>query len=450
MSQHQQQTRARRSFALIYVLAGFLFFVSVGVALERVSPFKMSDFQLQYYGTRCLMNHCDPYNPSSAAAFYLADSSRDEVKTPYVMHFASLNIYPPAVFIFTAPFALMPWEWAHSSWLMSTALILLLVSLLVWRAAADDAPIASSVLLGLLFAGSEMLLSVGNPSGFAMSLCGVAVCCFVQERFAAVGVVCLALSLALKPHDAGFIWLYFLAARGHWRVRAMQTLLALLVVSIAAIVWIHQTAPNWPTELGHNITSISSRGDLSDPGPTTPLPENFGGAVTSLQTILSLFRNDPHFYNLTACLLCGPFIALWLVITLRCPFSRRAAWLGLASIIPLSMLPIYHRQYDTRLLMLCIPACSLLWASRRCVGYLAIALTSITILFTGDVELELLGIIGKHLGASMITPMGLVLTILFQRTEPCLLLLIAGFYLWVYARFASGKLNVQKKFDSAS
>ncbi len=450
MNQDQQKPRARHSFALVYLLAGFIFFVTVGLALEHVSPFKMSDFQLQYYGTRCLMSHCDPYNPSSAAAFYLANSSRDEVKTPYVMHFASLNIYPPPVFIFTAPFARMPWEWAQNAWLLSTASIFLLVSLLVWRVASDGAPIAASVLLGLLFAGSEMLLSVGNPSGFAMSFCGVAVCCFIQEKFAAVGVVCLALSLALKPHDAGFILLYFLLARGPWRVRAMQTLLVLFILSVPAVIWIHQVAPNWPAELRHNIVSISSRGDLSDPGPTTPLPENFGGAVTSLQTIFSLFHNEPRFYNLAGYLLCLPLVALWLVVTFRCPFSRTGAWLGLASIIPLSMLPVYHRQYDTRLLMLCVPACSSLWASRGRIGRLAITLTSIAILVTGDVELELLGIVGKHLGASLTTPNGLFLTILFQRTQPCLLLLMAGFYLWVYARFASGRLSLEHTLSSVS
>ena len=38
--------------------------------------------------------------------------------------------------------------------------------------------------------------------------------------------MCLAISLMLKPHDAGLVWLYFLLAGGIYRKRALQALVA--------------------------------------------------------------------------------------------------------------------------------------------------------------------------------------------------------------------------------
>jgi hypothetical protein len=35
----------------------------------------------------------------------------------------------------------------------------------------------------------------------------VAAWCFIKGRFIPAGILCLAVSLAIKPHDAGLVWL---------------------------------------------------------------------------------------------------------------------------------------------------------------------------------------------------------------------------------------------------
>ena len=69
------------------------------------------------------------------------------------------------------------------------------------------APGISDGLLCLLLAGSGLLIEVGNVAGIVVRLYAVAVWCFLRERFAYAGVLCLAIGLLVKPHDAGLVWL---------------------------------------------------------------------------------------------------------------------------------------------------------------------------------------------------------------------------------------------------
>ena len=67
------------------------------------------------------------------------------------------------------------------------------------------------------------------------------------------------------------------------------------------------------------------------------------GMIISLQALLTLIWNNATFYTLASYLVCGAFAVLWAVKTLRSGFSPRMAWLALASISALTMLPVYHR-----------------------------------------------------------------------------------------------------------
>ena len=60
----------------------------------------------------------------------------------------------------------------------------------------------------------------------------VAVWCFIRERFVPAGILCLAVSLAVKPQDAGLVWLYFLLVGGVYPKRALQTLVAMLALGL--------------------------------------------------------------------------------------------------------------------------------------------------------------------------------------------------------------------------
>jgi len=82
--------------------------------------------------------------------------------------------------------------------------------------------VVCGALIGFFLANCELLIVLGNMAGVAIGLCVVAVWCFLRERYVAAGIFCLAISLAIKPHDSGLVWLYFLLAGGIYRRRALQ------------------------------------------------------------------------------------------------------------------------------------------------------------------------------------------------------------------------------------
>ncbi len=110
------------------------------------------------------------------------------------------------------------------------------------------------------------------------------------------GVVLLALSLELKPHDTGLVWLYFLLAGGAYRKRALQTFALTVALALPPVLWVFHVSPHWTQELSANLSVTSVRGGINDPGPSS-IDESGSGMIIDLQTVISVFRDTPRFYN---------------------------------------------------------------------------------------------------------------------------------------------------------
>jgi len=293
----------------------------------------------------------------------------------------------------------------------------------------------AGALIALFLVNSELLVISSNAAGIVVSLCVVAVCCFLTDRFAAVGILCLAISLTIKPQETGLVWLYFLLSGGMYRKRAIQTLLVAVAISLPAVLWIGHIAPHWLQEWQANLGAFSVKGGINDPGP-----DSSGGhglaMVISLQSLISVLWDDPRIYNPASYLACAPLLLVWAFITLRTRPSLSRAWLAIASIAALSMLPVYHRQYDAKLLLLTVPACVMLWAEGGVIGWLALVVNSAGFLLTGDLTWAiLLGLINRlHLSTTGFS--GQIFIALQVFPAPIILLVMGVFYLWVYARKA--------------
>ena len=70
--------------------------------------------------------------------------------------------------------------------------------------------------------------------------------------------MCLGLSLAIKPHDAGLVWLYFVLAGGAYRKRALESLAITAVIGLTAVVWVWHVAPHWMHDWSANLATISA------------------------------------------------------------------------------------------------------------------------------------------------------------------------------------------------
>ena len=434
-------TKARLD-GLYLLLLGSVIFVLLGVIVESSAVVTTVDYKVVYYSARCLIRHIDPYQENEVLRVYQAESADRPLESEKVRQIVSRYMYLPTAFAVTVPFALLPWGPAHILWLTLTIGSVIVASFLIWNVGADFAPIVSGILIGFFLANSEVLVVLCNPAGIAVSLCVVAAWCFIRERFVPAGILCLAVSLAVKPQDAGLVWLYFLLAGGVYRRRALQTLVATLALGLPGILWVWSVAPNWLQEWRSNILAFSVHGGINDPGPASTGGHGLGMLV-NLQAVLSVFRDDPHFYNPVSYLICVPLLLLWLIVTLRSRPSPAKAWIGLAAIAALSMLPVYHHLYDSKILLLTVPACAMLWAEGGLIGRLALLVTAAGFVLNGDVTWAIvLGLIGRlHMPPSGLSEQLLIAVQVFPA--PLILLVIGVFYLWVYARRSSEAVAVQ-------
>ena len=159
--------------------------------------------------------------------------------------------------------------------------------------------------------------------------------------------------------------------------------------------------------------------------------------MVNLQTVVSVFRDDPHFYNLVSYLICIPLLLVWAFVTMRSRPSPKRDWLALAAIAALTMLPVYHRTQDTKLLLLAVPACAMLWAEGGRIGRLARLVTTAGFVLTGDLPwVVILALIGRlHLPATWFFQQVVMAVQVFP--VPLILLAMGIFYLWVYVRSCS-------------
>jgi len=97
------------------------------------------------------------------------------------------------------------------------------------------------------------------------------------------------------------------------------------------------------------------------------------------------------------------------------------------------MLVSYHRPYDAKLLLLAIPAVSMLNHDDRW-HKLALAVSTLAVFFTSDLPLAFLAVLVRsfHFAAPASSARVLLLPIL--RPAPLALLLMAVVFLWVYLR----------------
>ena len=432
----------------LYLLAlGALVFLLFGLTLARLSAASMIDFKILYYNARTLLHRGDPYNPTDvhrtealAGDPLSGHAARDQQEI-------SRYIYPPPTFAITIPFALFSFPVAATLWTILVGGSLCLACYLIWDYAAAWAPVLAGAMCGFLIGNSELLLLVGNAAAIAIACAAVASLCFLTARHTALGVGLLAIGLILKPHDTALVWLFFLLAGRPYRRFAWQSLGVLVVLALPFTLWVAAIAPHWPHEMMANVASFSTPGGLNDPSPASSGAHGIGMMI-NLQTAISAIRNDPQIYNAVTYLICGILFLLWCLRTIRTSLSVERAWIGLAVIASLTLLPVYHRQSDALLLLLSIPACLILFRRGDSAGKWALILTASSVFFTGELSwVVLLGVI-RHLRLPASPTYERAIVDIQVFPIPVVLLSTAIFYLWVYYRWQTPSPEVSRTAHS--
>jgi hypothetical protein len=378
-----------------------------------------------------LIHGHNPYSVSDLEREYLSEGGQKPSFAAFKLQTITLCVNVPTALVFAAPFAALPWKAACVLWMLLTGAAFIAAILLMWDIGARIAPDAATVLACLFAVNCEAIFCAGNTAGIVMGFCVIAVWCLLHDRLVWLGVLCLGLGIAVKPHDAGFIWLYFLLAGGAHRKRAFRSLIIAAAIGIAGLFWLSHVAPNWMQDWHANMAAISTPDGINSPS----LNSVTGRAISSvvdLQAVFSIFRDDPRFYNPATYLLCGAALLVWIIHTLRSRFTVRAAWLALAAAIAFEMIITYHRPWDAKLIMLAIPPCCMLWARRDRIGKIAFAVTTAAILLAGDIPLTVLKTIADAVEKGNDGFGGHLLMLALRRPVPIALLAMGVFYLWVY------------------
>jgi hypothetical protein len=229
------------------------------------------------------------------------------------------------------------------------------------------------------------------------------------------------------------VWLYFLLVGGAYRKRALQSAAVTAAICLASIVWVSHVAPNWLHDWHANLATISARGGINEPGPSA-VKDGSIYSIVDLQSAVSIFRDDPRFYNMASYLICGTLLLVWAIWTLRSRFSLPRAWLALAAVTALTMLITYHRLWDAKLVMLAIPACCMLRAEGGRAGKAALAITSIAALATAEIPTAIFDGIFASLHVSTNGILAQAMAVVLMRPASLALLAMGVFYLWVYVK----------------
>lgn len=437
-----------RSMSVILIVLSSAFSIVTGRWLDQSSGAGTSSYRAVYYGARCLLNHADPYNPDEFSHIYNSESGalpRDPARRQLFLRAVMVCVNLPTTLFLLIPLALLPWGISHVLWLALIAISLTVAAILAYDLSAEYDARMALVLICFVMANCQVLFTVANAAGIAVGLCVIAVWCFVRGKFAGLGVIALAISLALKPHDSGLVCIWLLVSGSLLRKRALQSAVLVAVIAAPAVLVVSHSAPQWRTELAGNLAATSGHGDISDPGPSSISRQGSADIIIDLQTALSLLSDHAAFYNSTTYLICGLLLVIVLVFAARRDQSAENGWFALAFLGALTMLVSYHRPYDAKLLLLAIPACAMLWKRRGRTGIIGSVLTGAAIAFTSDIPIAIHTLLFSRIPLAEFSVTAKLSSVLFTRPAPILLLAMSGFYLWAYLRFKSHVLSIREE-----
>jgi hypothetical protein len=418
---------------LLLLLASLGISALLGISIGRSFDGGSVDLQGIYYATKCMIQHRDPYKLAELKAVYELEAKKIPSGSITPSQFVAPCNNLPSTFLLMTPLALLTWTEASTLWVVFLLGGLFVASMLTVQAGARYAPNVSVFLACALLMNCEVGIALANAGVIVVSLCTIGAWSLIRDKFAFVGQLCLAIGLSIKPHDVFPVLAYFVLARAARRMHALKALGMATAIGLAATGWTAQVAPHWMQEWHSNVSALSMRGSLNDPGPSAPWGRG-AGQVIDLHAAVSVVEDDPRIYDPVTYAVCGGLLLVWAFTALRARCSEAGPWLALASVVPLALLVTYHRPYDAKLLLLTIPACAKLWSEAGRTGKAALGLTAAAIGLTADIPLVVLSKLGANLSTSNASFFERVLTAAVLRPTPLVLLAMAVFYLWVYVR----------------
>jgi hypothetical protein len=405
---------------LILCISAMVLFAVGGARVIRSS----NDFVPVYTGARCLLHGCNPYDTSQLEQqFFQAGGHPVELPSWEI----DVPVYPPSTFLVLSPLALLRFPVARVLWFLLNGCLFVTSAGLMLSICPRQHRWLATTLVSFVVVTAGILLVLGQPAVFAISLVVIGSYLFLRGRHLPLGALLFLLSLAVKPQIGGLIVLYFLAQRIHWRHAAVALAGAgLLLLSASLLLERHPRSAGWASTLRANLSATLSPGGSADPRPEN---QQAIGDV-NLQPLTSIFfagagRFNAAAYAVFLALLVAGMAAVW-----RANRAPEIHFVALGALSILSLTPVYHRFYDTRLLLLSVPAVAIVFQRRRVLGALIAVLTVLAII---SVQYRVQTILLQQAKWQNLLPNKFLFILLLRQQNLALLIL---FCLYLFAIFS--------------
>jgi Glycosyltransferase family 87 len=353
---------------LVVCIASLVLFALGGTRVFRAS----NDFVPVYAGARCLLHGCNPYDTRQLEPVFFQAGGRPSDLPSWQI---DVPVYPPSTFLVLSPLALLRFPVARLVWFLLNGCLFATAGGLILSICPPPHRWLATLLVSFFVVTAGILLVLGQPAVFAISLVTAGSCLFLRGRFVPLGAFFFLLSLAVKPQIGGFIVLYFLAQRIYWRYAAFALAGAAVILLCASLILGHHPlSAGWASTLRANLSATLSPGGSADPRPANQ--QAIGDE--NLQALTSIFVSEAGQFNAAAY---AVFLALYgvgTVVVLRAQRGPELHLVALGALSILTLMPVYHRFYDTRLLLLSVPAVVVVFQKRRVLGAVIAVLTVIT------------------------------------------------------------------------
>ena len=172
-------------------------------------------------------------------------------------------------------------------------------------------------------------------------------------------------------------------------------------------------------------------GGSADPRPANP--QAIGD--TNLQSLTSIFFLSARKFNLAAYAVFICLIAAFVLVFRGARADAESHLLALGALSILSLLPVYHRFYDTRLLLLTVPAVLIVFQKRRFLGATIGVMTALAVF---SVQYRLQMFLFQHDEWKSVLQNKLLFVLLLRQQNLELLILFCLYLLAMFSmRFSS-------------
>jgi hypothetical protein len=340
------------------IAVAFLLIVSAAEFVVR-GPLRINnsmdwnDFISPYIQSKAWVQGQDPYRSPNVVRLWPSGTHmpsfvlRESVDNALVEHRGIPSPYPPTTFVVLAPLSLLPWKFALWVWI-SISLAALAATLI---AVANMSGIRFSAPSGLLFlalclglAPIHTGLATANPAIVGIALSVVALF-FAEQHWDGLAGLLIAGSICLKP-PIGLCFLLFYLVSRRWQVVVTASGAALAVAFVAiGRMWLADLP--WLASYQLLTQHMFAPGAINDFTSANAV----WFQLVNLQGPLDMIFGDPGVATTVGLCVGIVLLILWTFLTLSAR-NRGDELLAVSVLAVLSFLPVYHRFYDTALLVL--------------------------------------------------------------------------------------------------